>query len=186
VDRKKIKAIAKDVIKHLDEMGLCPGRYFVSSKTIEDVPLLGPAQDHVDKLSNGCTVCALGACVLSYIRLFDNFDLINFRRTEYKYATLTTGGVLAGLEQIFGSNQLVLIEAAFERDRPTVGAYTSFRLHSKEIDAAIAFGKRRHSPRARAKAIMQNIIDNGAFKPEHQPKPKTAAKKPRAAAAVAK
>lgn len=111
-----------------------------------------------------CSVCGIGSLMLSCI-LFNN---------EATYAEVYASGYMGGLandihrrtvpgglHKYFSSDQLKLIENAFERGH---GAFEYSSVPNK--NRAIAFGNKHGSDIARLIAVMKNIIKHtGTFVP---------------------
>ena len=114
---KKAVAIAKDVLKWLGT------QYIANSSTYTDAtiwkrgrktaPTDGDLRDHIDKIKS-CKVCALGACVLSKARLFDKLPMAE---VVFPGGDFGLWGNIAHREvdEVFGEEQRMLIESAFER-----------------------------------------------------------------------
>jgi hypothetical protein len=141
---QKRVAIAQDVIEHLDALDPRQNYAYVhtcytpTTDTEED-----GAQQHINKISKDCQVCALGACFLSYIRLFNKVKLCQITHAGHVFCARTQ--IYDQLQEFFATSQLGEIEKAFE-------------FNNKNFDPS-------ETPKDRLKAIMQNIVDNnGTFK----------------------
>jgi hypothetical protein len=152
--------IAKDAIKHLNlkNFKIAQGAYcliknlYSGLEVLEEVEL----QSILPKIK--CNVCALGASMISLVRLYDNFKV---RKDTILISRLN---IINALKKYFSFYQLCLIESAFERC--CYNDYYDFSFSNKAIRRAIAFGERFTNPKDRFEAIMKNIIDNdGLFKP---------------------
>lgn len=166
---EKVVAIAEDVLKHLDDTQAvqstyCSGEIHVDSGVTSETQLQSIEQE----LTRKCQVCALGACFLSHIRLFDNitFKDVDCENIEdlvanddgYIVFDIPWRAVYKPLSEYFDRDNLLLIETAFERDKGFS------ELSGIEADAAELFGRRYSDPRERLRAIMENIIKhNGTF-----------------------
>jgi hypothetical protein len=142
-------AIAQDVLQHLHQFNTDSKnhREYVRLQQLDNLPLHGNAQKHIDQISQGCEVCALGACFLSYIRLFNEVDI-----NEICFG-VRAGQVRAALTRHFPADELRLIEDSFEG-------------WSKPDNPSRQFYLKHPDSRERLEAIMRNIIDNnGDFKP---------------------
>jgi hypothetical protein len=152
-------AIAQDTIEQLGTLEVTRGTYLTRYTWSEKIPYEDQAQQHIDKISKDCYVCALGACFLSYIRLFNDVkvsDLVRGDRQEDLYLYSTSSFIKSRLSQYFTHDQLLLIEAAFEGWR--VADYCS--------EQVCDFYDKHPDPKERLRAIMQNVIDNnGEFIP---------------------
>lgn len=183
-------AVAHDVLARLDSLHVTPGRYlglgfdaFNHSErfrfTDEELKT-GDAQKHLDTITQGCRACALGAALVSTIRLYDAYPLkkLVLRERTYSGYPITVLRVVEHelydrLLAVFEPDDICLIEMAFELriSVPTfelVGDDLRYQLQWGKVsraEAAIAFGNHLSAPE-RAKAIFQNIIDNnGRFIP---------------------
>lgn len=105
-----------------------------------------------------CTCCALGAMMLSEVRINDKLKIgalmddggsgVDFRMYH--------GGDEDRLCDFFDYQQLSLIESAYERG---TGRYDG-------TERSVSFGERYKTPERRLRAIMENIVaNNGTFKP---------------------
>jgi hypothetical protein len=174
--RKKCCAVAQDVLDHMRYVKVTEGTYCEGELPKGVKSSDESAKKHIDGISKGCRVCALGACFLSYIRLYNNVTLSELVGTFSN--TVTEGEVFESdyheisneLDHIFSQAQLCLIETAFELhcinddyDCDDADGYTV----EAEADAAVAFGRKYDDPKVRLKAIMKNIIkNNGEFIPD--------------------
>lgn len=154
-------AIAKDVLARLDQMFIQTGRYIAVVNNRFRVSPGQELQPIVDQLEANCRVCALGGMLLSFIRLFDKIKSDDIESNLFNCATPTE--VYEPLSEVFEDEQLVLIEAAFEKrdGLPSMYNYTEGFLRP-----AVKFGYQYDDPKDRLKAIMENIVENdGEFKP---------------------
>ena len=151
---EKRVAIAKDVIYQIHQ------RTTAKQGSYWEVSLLGESC-RVDnqnlKRNVRCTVCAVGAAVISGIRLFNetSVDWINGNDEEE---------VIAAGRKWFSPKQLALIEAAFEEGDESflVAKYLGITPSQR----AIAFNEVIEFDSIRAIIIFENIIKNvGTFKP---------------------
>jgi len=112
-----------------------------------------------------CRTCALGACLVSSVRLFDDFKL--------KTSDLDVDEIYKQLKKFFPVGQLLLIESAFEQrdwtDRSTSARHgQNVEKHITEAENTTAenFGLTYKDDTERAEAIFKNIVrNNGTFKP---------------------
>lgn len=154
-----------------------PGEYI-------DITLKGTANKGDDlqkiiktKVAN-CRVCALGAAMVSYVRLYDKVKVgaaevsgtdgyYDYGKDAYKnYEGLIGERPTETLSKLFSTDQLDLIETAFERMR--MGSLDSDAGYEdgSPAEAALEFGGEYYDPEVRLKAIMKNIIKNeGTFRP---------------------
>ena len=99
-----------------------------------------------------CNVCGLGAAFCSMARLGDNATLDD------------VNSIHEMLEPIFGWEQVVLIESAFEGDDFSSGQ--RYTLSEEEMKACQSFFDKRPDDNKRLAAIFRNVIKNeGTFKP---------------------
>lgn len=118
-----------------------------------------------------CSVCALGACFVSAVKLGNDFcvteDHIDNNQLPFSDINDT-------LSKYFSAAQMQLIEIAFEEGRgwwkldshKLVVTEGQFRAAQRFGSNAYASGNYYYGPTNKLKAIMKNIIDNkGTFKP---------------------
>lgn len=175
---KQRVAVAKDVIKQLNDKFLIAseGTYFILRSEFEDVISVKDVKlDEVLKSAKEkgatCSVCGIGACFASLVNIGDNvlaseafntFSLVgNEDIKDHRMRPL--------LRKVFPSEQLSLIECAFEMssgfDDDDDIVSDDDELDEKKTKAK-KFGKRYKNDKNRLKAIMENIIKNkGTFKP---------------------
>lgn len=115
-------------------------------------------QQCIPAIKKNCTLCAKGAILISKIDKFNNVTSLNTSDISSEY-------IEDSLEGIFDSNDLDLIETAFECDD-----YYSYYRDGLDDEAlsnkAIKFGKQFDDDSDRLMAIMQNVIDHdGKFTP---------------------
>jgi hypothetical protein len=174
VINERAVAVAKDVLEHLGVMNVEKGAYvrFLSDGYSDKRPLYesplyerkGDLQDHLDEVQEKCEVCALGACLLSKARLYDNIDM-------RKFVAMSPAGfqeIRDMLNDIFDPKSMDLIETAFEKARFDYSYYAFLRGSDeyRELDEAIRFGQQFNCPKRRVTAVMLNIIkNNGFFRP---------------------
>lgn len=134
------------------------------------------AKDNPVRYSNGCQVCALGACFISsFVRT--PHDTADLRTRSYGYQGREFG-VLSGageasqalgsrLLQFFDEKTIGLMEIAFEGATDiSPMAEDTYQHFTEEASDAIAWGKQHSTPKERLVAILRNVIDNcGEFKP---------------------
>ena len=157
--------VAKDVIKQIEHYSVCEGSYInvcIPNTTYDKIKPID-LRDLIPTLKKAriCKVCALGACLISKAKLFDNVPLEGMFKdsniTNSKYL-LCNNKIHSLLQEIFPNQQAELIEAAFERS-DNYGGNNS----SENIIKAVDFGNNFDFPKERLIAIMQNIIDNRGF-----------------------
>ncbi|RJQ25016.1 hypothetical protein C4577_06435 [Candidatus Parcubacteria bacterium] len=165
-------AIAKDVLKWIPKYkDIGHSRYMQGDITCLKDKEDSQAQKHTKEIVKNCGVCALGACFVSYINVFNKLkisDIIDDCGGYFEGDPLTIdlereGLIKDKLLKAFSQTQLDLIEAAFERDDLTIDWQDST---SSSMEEAIEFGERYNDSRERLRAIMKNIIkNNGKFVP---------------------
>lgn len=178
--QKKSVAIAKDVLKHLREIKPSNGIY-VDFESGRLTKVLGnedlsnkELKPYIPKIRKNCHVCALGACFLSHVGLFNKFKIGNMGVLSQEYYETIKSRQSTGYEgdeikavmlKSLGKKNIALIESAFEAAEMGDDDY------GRDTDAAILFGNKYQSGpdggnRKRLKAIMENLIENkGDFKP---------------------
>jgi len=177
---EKAIAIAKDVLAHLGMLKPQQGT-FLSGTVTQRPGLTGDTQlqELLDEVQEGCRVCALGACLLSYVRLHDHVTLGETASNWGPHFWAFGAGrrvVFSHLTNIFDRLQLQLIESAFE-EVPMCDSTEKSQAHydaahfgavlSQTTDPGLSLEERRAKVLA---AIMNNIIANdGHFVPKLQP-----------------
>jgi hypothetical protein len=125
------------------------------------------------KKAKKCTVCALGSVFVSASRVLEDQKVsiyfYNENEGESDVDAFSGGDVHEALGDLFGHDQLGLIESAFEMSahhaRWADDGY-GVAVDKKVIDRAVAFGDRYGTDRGRLIGIMNNIIKNdGTFVP---------------------
>ena len=151
---EKAVAVAKDVLKQLKAETIQPlsrNGYVEINEHYEDYNVKFD-QFFQESAKTGkkeiCTVCGIGACMVSFANLGDKFTTGQLDDTD-------ADAIHSKLRTAFTKSQLGLIERAFESTFSDIGD-----------DKAQAFGGRYGDDTARLTAIMKNIIkNNGVFKP---------------------
>jgi hypothetical protein len=141
--------IAQEVINLIDnnQVSLTLMNYF---KYVGPVDRDGDLSQVIGK---GCRVCAIGALLVAKAKLFDQCPVRDhISLTETNYLSLYSEDCIRLLSGYFDSNELKVIEAAFE----LYDTYPKARL----------FGLRYIGAAGRLKAIMENVLKFGSFKPE--------------------
>lgn len=160
-------AIANDVLAQLRKRKkgyIASAGVYVSSSAFHneiDHKSTLDLKDHLDEIQeDGCRVCALGAALLSRARLYDNVPFSDFYS---KWESDGQSGCHQFLKDVFSHKQLTLIESAFE------GAdmdYEGDGLSAREVKRVCAYYEKYPDDKARMRAIMTNIVENGGvFKP---------------------
>ena len=164
VVNEKALAIAQDVLKNLGGQYVARAKVYAAEAKWnvpdEDIPTEGELQKALDKMKS-CNVCALGACVLSKARLFNDLPI-----TEMFYGgffELDSEDAYREIEDVFGVTQRAMIESAFERSdmRSFEDDDHDDEVTEDEIEIAKAFGHRYNDAESRMRAIMENIVANG-------------------------
>lgn len=180
--RKKQRIrVAKDVLKSLNTMKVKRGAFVAGNRmTVGE----NDSQKVVaKKLQKQCQVCALGACLLSTVKLYNKLDLLQANggaSSLYGYE-IENRDMFNRLLDSFSPEQIILIEQAFEQG----GGYFSQPyyesnkgdlgfdgyLPAKLREAAVKFGNNYANHTRRLGAIMRSIIANdGEFIPSKRVK----------------
>ncbi len=149
-------AIAKDVIAQIraEKLLICHNFYWgIKDKGYD----YNGESSQIELQENPkCTACAVGAAVLSGVRLFNKISIANNNSCdpeETKYV----------LKRWFSKSQMALIEDAFEGPRSAGACLFS---NESPNQKAIKFGERFEDGEKRAVAIFKNMSENrGTFKP---------------------
>jgi hypothetical protein len=172
----KTVAIAKDVLKQLklNKLRITCGYYLTGDvKTPKLLDTSEDAQKYVDLIQKHCDVCAKGAAILSYARLYDNISLAKLGmyplRGGDNSQTICGGSKNWGdMYKIFGLENINKIEAAFE-------GYGYWNCNGnkhpdpREIIKVESYEPAYPKPADRLRAIMINVVRNkGVFKPVMQ------------------
>lgn len=167
--RKQMRlAVAKDVLKRLDERKIRPGFGYLSpQRNIRPIKLGESLQPHVDRLGRACEVCAIGAACLSYIGLFNEAVCDDPPEDDDHYwaPSWDRGKIAEICHKAFSPKQLQLMEAAYEgygHSRDEI----SYAARQRAIRFCWRIDPFNHDGKARMRAIFENIIKNdGDFKP---------------------
>lgn len=161
--RQKRVAIAKDAIKQIEAEqvrmvrgNFITGLYWDSEINPElDSPAeFGKAQLNAETLT--CQACAVGAAVVSGIRLFN-------RRRINRYGAHENAVTILG--EWFSAVQVAMIETAYEHGHGWFSEHSS-EATDEELRRARSFGRQFRSDHKRALAIFQNIVRHkGTFVP---------------------
>lgn len=155
-------AVARDIQKQLAatvplRMAVGNGYIVLPKALARDIA--GDLRDNIDAVAPACTVCMLGAALLSKARLYDAVPVLGlFYGPAWAGApnvSASRDSIAAGLSDVFDAETLEALESAFEAsphmgDRPT-----------DLTRGAAVFGRLYGDPTDRAAAIAQNLIDNG-------------------------
>ena len=163
--REKAVAIAKDVLEHVQTYHWSRGTY-LSGSWYGGTHLTGDLQDHVEEVEKSCTMCLLGACLVSKARLFDAVPLAKLYRSYYDGAYVDHRSINPEreaieplLQDIFPSLELSKIESAFERRVMNDGCDDT-TANWDLLRGAALFGRRLNDDADRVTAVMENIIAN--------------------------
>jgi hypothetical protein len=168
--RERRVAIAQDVLKHIEVSDIRDNRGFIvlndhNYMFTEKEGVVTPEECEV--LRKNCSMCARGAMMISRIDIFNSINWSDFSDQlieEFNYvgAGLTNRRTTAeALKGAFGKKQLGKIESAFEKRSIHASEYCS----DDVCNDCVAFGIEYSEPKDRLKAIMENIVENGKFKP---------------------
>lgn len=158
----KRMAVAEDVLLQIDSGKIAPRKMTYITLLDFDYSQATKSSDVTELLSQpqaACKACALGALAVS-----------NFLRTGNRCPLSPMQDELhESLQGVFTSDQLYLIESAFEKnDFTRDNAYDrdGEKVISERAERAVKFGMRYSSDESRLRAIMQNILENdGEFVP---------------------
>lgn len=120
-------------------------------------------------LQQSCNVCAKGALFLSQVALHNKFDLTEFENPgvyNSNYFAAKHSLILSKLRELFTAGQISLVETAFEKEVFRNGKRIwedEGDVPTKKETRAIAFGSQYRAPRARLRAIMENMLNNQGF-----------------------
>jgi hypothetical protein len=169
------KNIAKDVLALLKAKKLVAtsGTYCDIGDTEKSLDEYHDLQELLKEKHVVCDVCALGGMMAGFAYRHDNTPVLSWGYSQKD--------AVANLLPIFGEEQLVLIEQAFEAHKPVtfVAPYITYGNDpsNEETNEARSFGLRYKNPAARLRAICNNIIDYGKFMPGKKGAKKKAAAK---------
>jgi hypothetical protein len=165
-------AVAKDVLKSLNILKPAHGHGYVRSDKEAAVSIVEKGGDDskaiAESLKKHCNVCALGACLLSTVSLFNKFKFVSERSwwSDAAYVRVNDDDLTERLGKVFTMSQMGLIEMAYEKVEVGVGLQIPGFCARQGVKDAIAFGKKYRGARARLEAIMKNIVKNkGEFIP---------------------
>jgi len=171
---KRRMSIAKDVLASLEacSINVNTGNFVMLPRSmLYSVEVGQQLQPSLLDPESRCSVCALGACFVSAVKLGNNFAVT---AGHIDNPTLPFMDVKALLRKHFSVAQLQLIEIAFEEGRGwwKVDSH-ELVISPRQFHAAQRFGSNAsdrgsyHDRSAnKLKAIMNNIINNlGTFKP---------------------
>lgn len=164
---KRALAVAKDVLEQLDRQdlplntesrkGYVYGNLSFLNNSLED-----DLQNHADKLQETCTVCALGACLLSAARVYDQIPVKNVidspSEVDPNNYFISHNLIISALENIFSGQTCTLIEAAFEQSYMLLNFTETVSI--EQLRGAAAFGCRYNSDEERLRGIMENVVEN--------------------------
>lgn len=180
--QEKAVAIARDVLKLIRTRNIrvLDSNTYINTGFIGKIEMDKQLQKSLKKLKN-CEVCALGACMLAKVDLFNKCK-INEVLTQVqnwdstpsnRFLVHSRSDVADQLSSMFSEEQLDLIEAAFEcndsnaRSSNKKSYIPDYQLtdFGVKCQQAVKFGEQYPEPKERLRAIMKNIIKNdGVFK----------------------
>lgn len=146
--RKMALAVAKDVLKHIEDWNLSTSIYF---KAADGLEILGQSIKKISfKKLKDCKVCARGAMFISRAKLFN----------VYKLDECVNDEVSPNTANDFGRKNADLIECAFQ----IAARWDDF---SSLAFQARDFGHEFPGHRDRLQAIMEEVVKNrGVFLPD--------------------
>lgn len=155
-DNEKRITLAKDVIERIKTQSLIQSQ---EGKTLDIVGFSNPRDNQCESLKdafneNKCVVCAKGALIVSWIGNFNKYGFEHYGKfdTNLKY-----GSFPIELIQLFGREQLDLIERAYEG---TNYSWYCDMVYNMKNPPSLYYKYNLH-------AIMKNIIENdGKFVPK--------------------
>lgn len=136
---QKAVAVAKDVLKNLKALRCVSGNTYIERPDLLPMKIKpeDSAQKHIEYFTKRCKVCALGACVISYVRLYNDVLVKDFRGYSI---------ICDKLFPVFGRS-MHTIEHAFEQ--------------------GVGLKNHYDDDNQRLRAIMLNVVKNkGKFVPE--------------------
>lgn len=168
--RKQAVAVAEDVLASLGKLVPSAGSFVKNYELPPNFNKLATANEQAQALKPACRVCALGACFLSTVTLYNAFEF-KFNRWPDR-VIVGDENMFNRLRAIFTPVQLYLIENAFEngngyfRDNINLGEIGLKFSTAPDRTAAVKFGRRFKTATTRLRAIMKNIVANeGVFIP---------------------
>lgn len=149
-------AIATDIIKQLDahKLHVDHGKYFGNWGDVRETFLEElDARPYINTIQDMCTVCQLGALLLSKIRLYNEHKI----ETIVKIKATDDDVMYDSLANIFPYKMLQMMEMCFEHyylNRRHGGLSEEEQRNCKEFTRGL-------SPEDRIRKVMTNIIENG-------------------------
>jgi len=152
--------VAKDVLESIHGLAIQTGAYVYASTDLDGIKG-SKAQAEYLSTNKRCRTCALGACLLSLVKLRNKFEFEISNDTygdHSPYIGVSWETAQERLKEAFTPQQIQQIEDAFE-------VYRMGNIYP-DLQATIRFGQAYSDDAERLTAIMQNIIDNdGIFTP---------------------
>lgn len=162
-------AIARDVIAQLHILNLKNMVYIGNTPSFEGGQEL-PKMAEV--MQEECTVCALGACILSLakvgdaIKKEDMFFLPPFDGKNIAMPIRNMNRLIEKLNEVFCNHQVDMIESAFEALLMS-RALGHTQKQSDDLYVAMNFSSSKYDTETTLREIMENIIANdGEFCPQ--------------------
>lgn len=182
----KVK-IAKDALQLLKLVKLDHIYLYPKIKTIDDYDNEILIPELIDYIAKDCSVCILGACLLSFVK-----NSTDINQLYFDYST-DGENIIDLLESVFARQELMLMEYIYEQGKRGVliseisaeekgqlitiqhinNGLTSNLIHRiqqlgfevEQLKRALVFSKKYRSDKSRFTAIMNNIIiNNGVLK----------------------
>ncbi len=178
MNKTVILEVANDVLASLPIMAELVGKGGYVDPTVSELPqdvwdLDSRAQASL--LKGYCSVCALGACFLSFVSLHNDYTFERSSSCINQIRPLNGFTIYSKLASVFSKLQLSMIESAFEGGKKTYqltkeevnefdcSLENSVNYYKLNMDTSV-FGRLNRT--SLLQKIMQNIIDNdGVFDP---------------------
>ena len=164
--RDRRVAVAEDVLLQLRRLdvpllvlrgvGYIVGAGHVGSSEYEGIDLDGDLKDHADMVQRRCTVCAMGALLLSKARLLDEVPMAAIVRTHDEIGEIDVDreDAVRLLKDTFDADTLNRVEAFFE------GSPMHMFTRRYYLSGMDAYAKSLATPRERMIEVAENIVHN--------------------------
>lgn len=175
--RERAVAIAKDVLRQLKILNVAKGTYLRNTavELPEGFDYGDSAKKHIQKIARECRVCALGACMISHVKLFNEFTLGDFaihmantletpenKNNGYFTVELNDGIMRERLAKHFSVRDLGIIESIFEMSDHFANRAKNGKPIASRVTALAAeiYGSTFDDSTERLREIMKNVIRN--------------------------